>query len=72
MLLFRSEEHVNRWCAQRGMERGGLLTPDQIWALARAWYSRVLSPDFRRRTPEEAQAFFDSIGLTGPFWRLRP
>lgn len=71
MLLFRSEEHVDRWSEQRGMPRGGLVTLDQIWALARRWYGDVLSPDFRRRTPEEAQAFFESIGLTGPFWQLR-
>jgi len=72
MLLFRSEEHVDRWCDQRGLERGGLVKPEQIWAMARAWYSNVLSPDFRRRPPEEAQAFFTEINLTGPFWQLRP
>jgi hypothetical protein len=72
MLLFRSEEHIERWSEQRGLERGELVSLDQIWALARAWYANVLSPDFRRRTPEEAQAFFTEIGLTGPFWALRP
>jgi hypothetical protein len=72
MLLFRSEEHVDRWCEQRSLERGGLVNPEQIWALARAWYANVLSPDFRRRTPGEAQAFFTEIGLTDPFWQLRP
>jgi hypothetical protein len=71
MLLFRSEEHVDRWSKQRGLPPGELVTPDQIWALARAWYSNVLRPGFRRRTPDEAQAFFDSIGLTGTFWQLR-
>jgi hypothetical protein len=72
MLLFRSEEHVDRWSEKRGLERGELVTLEQIWALARAWYGNVLSPDFRRRTPDEAQAFFTEIGLTGPFWQLRP
>jgi hypothetical protein len=71
MLLFRSEEHVDRWCQQRGLERGGLVSPEQIWALAGAWYSNALSPDFRRRTPDEAQLFFTEIGLTGTFWQLR-
>src|SRR5215218_5979941 len=33
MLLFRSEEHVDRWCRQRGTERGGLVSLDQLWAL---------------------------------------
>jgi hypothetical protein len=72
MLLFRSEEHANRWSERRGLPRGELVTLEQIWALAQRWYADVLSPDFRRPTPQEAQAFFDSIGLTGPFWQLRP
>lgn len=72
MLLFRSEEHVDRWCGQRGIERGGLLTPDQLWRLARAWYSDRLSPDWRRKTTEEGQAVLEGLGLTGPFWQLRP
>jgi hypothetical protein len=27
---------------------------------------------WRRRTLEEARALFDSLGLTGDFWRLAP
>jgi hypothetical protein len=72
MLLFRSEEHVDRWCQQNGQERGGLLTPGQIWGLAVRWYPQRLDPDWRRHTPEEAQAIFAELGLTGPFWQLRP
>jgi hypothetical protein len=29
-----------------------------------------MAPDWRRRTPEEAEAVFASLGLTGEFWRL--
>jgi hypothetical protein len=29
-----------------------------------------MSPDWGRRTPDEAQAVFESVGLTGPFWKL--
>jgi hypothetical protein len=72
MLLFRSEEHVDRWCRRLGIERGGLLTPDQLWGLARAWHSDRLSPDWRRKTPEEARGIFEGLGLTGPFWQLQP
>jgi len=71
MLLFRSEEHVHRWCTSRGLPQGASLTPAQGWELARAWYADKLSPSWRRRTPEEAEAVFRSIGLTGPFWTLR-
>ena len=70
MLLFRSEEHLGRWLGQRGVPRGGSLTMDQIWALARAWYADRLTYDWRRRTAEEAREVFERIGLTGAFWAL--
>jgi hypothetical protein len=71
MLLFRSEEHVMRWTEQRQAPVGATLTPEQVWRLATAWYEDRLSPDWRRRTPEEARTIFDAIGLTGPFWDPR-
>jgi hypothetical protein len=71
MLAFRSEGHVNRWCEQGGVEPGAVFSLDQLWGLARGWYSDRLSPDWRRRTPEEAQQVFDGVGLTGSFWRLQ-
>jgi hypothetical protein len=70
MLLFRSEEHVDRWCAERRLPRGALFSLEQCWGLARAWYADRLSPDWRRRTPGEVQQLFDSLGLTGEFWRV--
>jgi Alkylmercury lyase len=70
MLLFRDEEHVDRWAEQGGHPTGGLLTPEQLWELARRWYQNRLDPDWRRRTANEAQVVFEDIGLTGPFWEL--
>ena len=72
MLAFRSEEHVGRWCRSMGLERGGLLTPEQQWRLADAWYANRLAADWQRRTPAEAEALFAELGLEGDFWRLRP
>jgi hypothetical protein len=72
MLLFRSEEHVDRWVADGHGPRGALLTTDQLWGLADGWYRNRLDPEWRRRTPEEAEALFAQLGLTGDFWRLRP
>jgi len=71
MLLFRSEEHIDRWCEARGLPRGGVLTPGQGWRLARAWYAGKLTPDWRRKTVDEAEALFSDLGLADPFWRLR-
>jgi hypothetical protein len=70
MLLFRSEEHVDRWAQARRAPRGATLTMQQLWGLASVWYHDRLSPNWRRRTAEEAQGVFESFGLTGAFWRL--
>jgi hypothetical protein len=72
MLAFRSEEHLERWRGSMGLERGGLLTPEQQWRLAEAWYANRLDPDWRRRTLAEAEAVFAGLGLAGDFWRLQP
>jgi hypothetical protein len=72
MQLFRSEDHVQRWLDRRGYERGQLLGLGQLWGLADAWYRDKLLPDWRRHSLEEAEDIFQSLGLTGQFWRLRP
>jgi len=72
MLLFRSEEHVERWNERRGTPAGAAFTPEQGWRLASAWFHDRLSPEWRRRSPEEAKAVFDAIGLSGAFWDLDP
>ncbi len=71
MLAFRSEEHVERWCEMRGLERGAVFPLETCWRLADAWYANRLAPDWRRRTPDEAEALFAELGLEGDFWRLR-
>jgi hypothetical protein len=68
MNLFRSEEHLTRWLG--GREPGETLSVIQLSELAHAWLSDRFSPNWRPRTTQESQAFFDRIGLTGDFWRL--
>ncbi len=73
MLLFRSEEHIERWCQSWKLARGAILTLEQSWRLAQAWYG----PDrremaWRRKTVDEAEALFAELGLTSAFWSLRP
>jgi hypothetical protein len=70
MLLFRSEEHLEGWYRGQGIPRGATLTLEQQWELARIWYADRMSPDWRRRTAEEAEAVFARLGLAGDFWRL--
>jgi hypothetical protein len=71
MLLFRAEEHIDRWCSQWNLPRGATLTIDQAWLLAHAWYHNKMDPDWRRATPQETEALLVRLGLTGPFWNLR-
>ncbi len=71
MLLFRSEEHVSRWCEESGISRGEVFSLRQGWLLAKAWYHDRLDPAWRRKTPEEEQGVFSRAGLTSEFWRLR-
>ncbi|HEU0034768.1 MAG TPA: hypothetical protein VFQ53_29290 [Kofleriaceae bacterium] len=70
MLVFRSEDHIDRWCAARALPRGATMTLAQCGALARGWYADKLDAAWRRKTRDEAEALFASIGLVGPFWRL--
>ena len=51
MLLFRSEEHVDRWCRQGKLPRGALLTLEQGRRLAQSWYGPDRrEPTWRRKT----------------------
>jgi len=70
MLIFRSEEHIEKWCKAWGLPLGAVLSLEQAWKLADAWYRDRLSPDWRRRTVDEAHELFHSLALTSEFWRL--
>ena len=72
MLLFRSEEHIDRWCAAWRLGRGAVLSLETGWRLAEAWHGPDRrEPAWRRRTSEEAEALFTQLELTSSFWTLR-
>lgn len=71
MLLFRSEEHADRWCRRWGQPRGEVLSSEQIWGLAKMWYREDRRESgWRRKTPQEAQQIFADLGLVSDFWQL--
>ncbi|HEY0670650.1 MAG TPA: hypothetical protein VGD27_00220 [Longimicrobiales bacterium] len=72
MSLFRSEEHLVNWLARTGYTRGAVLTVEQTWRLAQAWYVDPRDPAWRPRTIDESQAVLASVGLRGDIWQLRP
>ncbi len=69
MLLFRSE-HARNWYERQGMSLGAMMTWEQQWELARTWYADRMARGWRSRTPKEAEAVFNGLGLTGDFRRL--
>lgn len=68
MLFFRSEERVREWCSANGHPLRPLVTMQQLWGLAREWYSTRLQPDSRRPKPDEMRRIFAHLGLTDDFW----
>ncbi len=72
MLLFRSEEHIETWCSARSLPIGGTLSPGQASELAWIWFRDRLEPSWKRKSVEEAESIFESLGLEGDFWKLRP
>ena len=72
MLLFRSEEHIERWCATWHLPKGAVLSLEQGWRLARVWYGEDRrDPAWRRRTLDETEALFAELGFTSEFWNVR-
>jgi hypothetical protein len=50
--------------------RGAVMTIEQCWRLALAWYPGRDREGWRRRNAEETNALFESVGLRGEFWRV--
>ena len=71
MLLFWSEEHIEKWGKDWKLPRGEVIPLDKCCRLAHAWYSPDRrAPEWRRRTIDEAESLFAELGLTSEFWRL--
>jgi hypothetical protein len=68
MLFFRSEEHVRKWCSATGYPLRPVVRMEQLWELARAWYSTRLQPESRRPQPAEMRQIFGRLGLVEDFW----
>lgn len=75
-LVFREHDgsaepdEVSAWCERYGIARGEVVPLARVAELARVWYGNHLSPEWRKPTASEAQAIFESVGLTAPHWRV--
>ncbi|MBI5823623.1 MAG: hypothetical protein HZB18_06310 [Chloroflexi bacterium] len=68
MLLFQSEEWVDKWCKRNHLERGEVLTIEQVWKLSKLWYGERMSVDFHGRSSEQVAEVFRQAGLRSVFW----
>ena len=71
MLLFRSEEWIERWCNKNNLARGEVLSLAQVWELSKLWYHDRLSPNYHGRTVEQAEEIFKQAGLMSEFWYIQ-
>jgi hypothetical protein len=70
MNFFSSEKHLEDWLASNPTKTGYKLTLDQIIKMSKYFYPPRLNLDYERPGKERITSFFDSMGLTGEFWRL--
>jgi len=68
--LFCGQACVESWPAASATERGHVMDLAALWRLASHWYDGRLEPGYTRRDPSAAVAYFQSVGLRGPFWEL--
>jgi hypothetical protein len=71
MLLFRSEEWIDKWCQRNNVARGEVLTLQQVLELSKPWYAHRLALDYHGRSPEQVAEIFKQAGLTSMFWHRR-
>ena len=71
MLLFRSEEWIDKWCKRKDLERGEVLTIQQVWELSKLWYDNRLSLDYHGRSAEQVAEIFKQAELISDFWYIQ-
>ena len=70
MLLFRSEEWIDKWCQRNNLARGEVLTIHQVWELSKLWYHNRLSLEYHGRSMEQVAGIFKQTGLMSTFWSI--
>ncbi|HEX2696600.1 MAG TPA: hypothetical protein VHM28_02760 [Anaerolineales bacterium] len=68
MLLFQSEEWIDKWCQRNKLEGGEILTAQQVWELSKLWYGNRLSLEYHGRSIEQVEEIFKRAGLKSKFW----
>lgn len=61
---------MDAWCEKRELSRQPVISLEQQWQLAVAWYANRLTVESRRPGGEEVREIFSRLGLDDPFWNL--
>jgi len=61
---------VSRWCDQWNQPLGEIISLEQQWHLAQAWYVDRMELEWRRKTEEDIDALWQELGLTSSFWDI--
>ena len=69
MVFFSSKDHLAEW-TRGSVTRGEALTVDQTLRLSVPIYKDKMSLDYARPSREQTIAHFQSLGLTGDFWKI--
>jgi alkylmercury lyase-like protein len=70
MLLFNDEHQVDGWSARHGIARGDVQPVANVLELSKRWYGEYLSPDWTKKSVDDARALFVELGFTHPIWHL--
>ena len=71
ILFFTGESKVEEWCARHRRPQGVLLDMRKAIGLADRWFGDYASPEWRRKTPDQALAIFEELELDPEFWTLQ-
>lgn len=61
---------MDRWRHLWNQPRGEIISLEQQWRLAQAWYHDRMEFDWRRKTLAEIDALWEALGFTSAFWYL--
>lgn len=70
-LFFRSVDDVDEWCERRRLPRGEVVSIEQAYRLAVAWYGDGATAAGHLRHRAELEELFCSVGLDRPHFHLR-
>jgi len=68
MVYFHSKGHMKQWLADHPQLKGESLTVEKMAEVCRPLSKGRMNLDYERPPREELMAYWDSIGMTSPFW----